>query len=190
MPVGVGAPPLETSLPERSCHATSVWPLNSIWKFTMNMEQNGLSYMCRLKEELIGWHLCTKSIHTHRPLPTFRYTGVKMGIIVYLRQRAYNVCDGDKLGLELEYLQETFEANGYPTKLVRITWQEVWDMVAYHCYQTTRRSLRSFSSLTTRDWVRQMRNRSHLWKLEVFSEDIPRAVLWYKGTLRCFCSLF
>ena len=27
-------------------------------------------------------------------------------------------------------------------------------------------------------------------KIEVFSEDIPRAVLWYKRTLRCFFNSF
>ena len=56
-----------------------------------------LLYVQVKKKEVIGWHLCTESIHIHRPLPTFRYTGVKMGIFVCLRQRAYNVCDGDNL---------------------------------------------------------------------------------------------
>ena len=40
-----------------------------------------------------------------------------MGLIVCLRQRAHNVCDEDKLGLELEHLQETFGSEWIPHQI-------------------------------------------------------------------------
>ena len=76
--------------------------------------------------------------YTHNRLRTFHYPRVKMGIFLCLTEHTMSV-----MRTNLIHPQKTFK------EMVRIMWQELWDMVPHW---TTRRCLRSFSSFTTRDW--------------------------------------
>ena len=88
-------------------------------KFTMEIGQNGQLPFLGVLVEMTSVYQKHTHMDQYLQYNSHHHPRVKTGIISCLRQRACNICDEDKLGPELEHLQETFQVNGYPTKLVR-----------------------------------------------------------------------
>ena len=94
-------------------------------KFTMEEENAGSIPFLDVLVKRSGNHLTTsvyrKRTHTNRYLhfSSYHHPRVKVGIISCLRDRAERICNEESIKEEKNHLQEVFEANSYPPKLVQ-----------------------------------------------------------------------
>ena len=79
-----------------------------------------------------------KSTHTDRYIQfsSYHHPRIMSGVVRCLKRRADLICDEHSLKPELQHLQRTFEANGYPSRLVRHTFNQTTTCTSEETDQT------------------------------------------------------
>ena len=94
-------------------------------QFTYEKEKEGqlpfLDVCVQRRGNTISTSVYRKATHTDRYInfSSHHHPRIKTGVVHCLKQRADKVCDEGTISQERKHLQNTFEANGYPRRLVQ-----------------------------------------------------------------------
>ena len=99
--------------------------INPSIQFTYEKEREGelpfLDVRVQREGNTISTSVYRKATHTDRYInfSSHHHPRIKTGVIHCLKRRADSVCDGSTIDQERKHLQDTFEANGYPRRIVQ-----------------------------------------------------------------------
>lgn len=101
--------------------------INPSIQFTCEKEEEGtlafLDVHVKREGNTISTSVYRKTTHTDRYInySSHHHPRIKSGVVQCLKRRAEKVCDDETIDQERRHLQHTFEANGYPRRIVQRT---------------------------------------------------------------------